>query len=652
MELLTPYGLAALALAIPLVALYLRRRRRAVTEVPSTELWRAVQRDLARHAGLRKLRGEASLWLHLAALALAALALAAPFRRARVTPAARLVLVVDTTASMGARHGARTRLDLARDAARGALASLASDGRVTLVEAGCAPAITVPETRDPREVLRALDALRPRGCGGDLSRALAIAADRIRGAGGARRVVVVTDGTTRADAVSVTASARVEVVLVGRADANVGITGAELRAAPDATGAPGEPRRFTLLVAVSHTGDGAPREVTLTAEALRGDVATSVAVRRTRLAAGRSALSLPIELAEGDTTDLVRVRVEAGGDSLAVDDVAWAPVPPSSRVAVRLVVPREGASPWVTRALRADPGVALTVLTRSAWEALRARPFDGLTVFHGAAPAEPVAGESLAFDGAETAAQRSLLGVSLGATAPLPRWTDTSPTDPRARFVGVADVHLASARAIDALPGDVPLVTASTGALIVARDTARGSATVAAFDPDRSDWPLRPGFVLFLRAAVEHARDRSAALGLDARRTGSTVRIPATGVERVRVRGPDGAQTLPVREGVAEWTDTDRVGVYALDRGRGTERVGLSLLDPVESTLTRNDLPWRGTSTRASATETWEARELAWLLGLAALAALAVEWWIFSGARVGASKVATHAVGSRRPNRP
>lgn len=633
MELLTPYGLAALALAIPLVALYLRRRRRAVTEVPSTELWRAVQRDLARHAGLRKLRSEASLWLHLAALVFAALALAAPFRRAKVTPATRLVLVVDTTASMGARHGARTRLDLARDAARSALASLASDGRVTLVEAGCYPAITVPETRDPREVLRALDALRPRDCGGDLSRALAIAADRIRGATGARRVVVITDGTTRADAVSVTASGRVEVVLVGRDAANVGITGAELRAAPDATGAPGEPRRFALLVALSRVGEGAPREVTLTAEALRGEVATSLAVRRTRLAAGRSAVSLPIELAEGDTADLLRVRVESEDDSLAVDDVAWAPVPPSSRVSVRLVVPREGASPWVTRALRADPGVALTALTKTAWEGLRARPFDGLTVFHGTAPAESRAGESLAFDGADTATQRSLLGVSLGASSPLPRWTDTSPTDARARFVGVADVHVSSSRAIESLPGDIALVTASTGPLIVARDTARGSATVAAFDPDRSDWPLRPGFVLFLRAAVEHARDRSAALGLDARRTGSTVRIPVAEGDRVRVRGPSGERSLPVREGVAEWTDTDRVGVYALDRGRGAERVGLSLLDPVESALTRSELPWRGTSSHAASAETWEARELAWLLALAALAALSVEWWIFSGAR-------------------
>lgn len=630
MELLNPLGLAALALALPIVALYLRRRQRAVAEVPSLELWRAVQRDLARHAGLRKLRNDASLWLHLAALALAALALAAPFRRAKVTPAARLVLVVDTTASMGARHGARTRLDLARDAARTALASLAVDGRVTLVEAGCAPAITVPETRDVREVLRALDGLAPRDCGGDLSRALAIAADRLRGASGTRRVVVFTDGTTRADAVSVTSSGAVEVVLVGRDEANVGISGAELRAAPEVTDTPGEPRRLSLLVALTRVGDAAPREVTVTAEALRGETATSLAVRRTRVATGRATLSLPIELADGDTADLLRVRVSTeGGDALAVDDVAWAPVPPSSRVAVRLVTPREGASPWIARALRADPGVALTALTKAAWEELRGRPFEGLTVFHGAAPAEALAGENLAFDGPETASQSSLLGVAMGPSRALPRWTDVSPTDPRARFVGVADVHLASARTLQAIANDVALVTGNDGPLVIARDTSRGSSTVAGFDPDRSDWPLRAGFVLFLRAAVEHARDRADALSLDARRAGAAVRIASTGA--VRVSGPGGDRTLTARDGLAEWADTDRVGVYTLDRGRGPERVGLSLLDPVESALARSELPWRGVAARTPSVDTWEARELAWVLALAALVALSVEWWIFTG---------------------
>ncbi len=539
------------------------------------------------------------------------------------------MLVVDTTASMGARHGSLTRLDLARDVARRALAGLASNGTVALVEAGCAPSIAVAETRDVRAVTRAIAGLRVRDCGGDLSRALAIAADRVRGAGGARRVTVITDGTTRADAVTVPSSGRVEVALVGRDDDNVGVTAAELRASPDTREGNGA-RRFTLLVALAVLGS--TRDATITVEALRGDASESLSVRRTRVAQGRSTVSLPIELAPGDAADLVRVRVESARDALAVDDVAWAPVPPSTRVAVRLVTEREGASPWVARALRADPGVALTTLTRSQWESQRARMFDGLTVFHGAAPAEPVPGEALAFDSAAQSAQGALLGVRLGAVRALPRWTDTSPTDARARFVGVADVHLASAREIATEPGDIALVTSPSGPLIVARDTARGSTTVAAFDPDRSDWPLRSGFVLFLRAAVEHARARTAALGLDARRAGAVVRVPDAGVDRVRVEGPSGALVLLVREGLAERIETDRAGVYSLDRGRGSERVALSLFDPVESALTRAELPWRGASTRASTTETWEARELAWLLALAALFAIGAEWWVFTGA--------------------
>ena len=56
------------------------------------------------------------------------------------------------------------------------------------------------------------------------------------------------------------------------------------------------------------------------------------------------------------------------------------------------------------------------------------------------------------------------------------------------------------------------MITTTAGVVAVARDTRDASATVLGFDPDRTDWPLRPGFVLFLRDAVEHARGRRDAL--------------------------------------------------------------------------------------------------------------------------------------------
>lgn len=644
MELLTPWGLLALGALVPVVALYFRRRQRVRREVGSLELWLAVQRDLAHQAGLRRIRSESSLWLHLLALALVALGLAAPFRRTKVAASRRLVLVVDTTASMGATDGRRTRLDDARAVARQALAEVSRDGEVALIESGCVPALVIPLTRDAREVVRALDRLSARDCGGDLSRALALAADRLRGPGRDKRVVVITDGTTRADAVGVSLPGRLDVRVVGRDVSNTGVTAAELRADVGGSQSPDAARRFGLFVALYASG-GEARDVSLRAELLRGERAETVALRRVRVSPGRSSVTLPVDLAADEAADLLRVTVERDGgqDALAVDDVAWAAVPPPRRLPVRLVVASLTASPWVARALRSDPSVALETLTPAEWASRRAQSFDGLTVFHGTAPTEALAGEVLAFDSPAHPVS-PLAGVALGESVAHPRWTDVSPVDARVRFVGVADVHVPSARRVVLAPGDIPLVTSSGGALIVARDTSRGSTTLVAFDPDRTDWPLRPGFVLFVRDAVEHARERLSSLGFDARRAGSVIRIPSP--VSVRVRGPVGGDarevTLAAHDGVAEWVTTDRAGVYTLDRGRGTERVGLSLFDPTETALVRAELPWRGAVTQPAGTSSWETRDLAWAFALAALAVLLVEWWLHSGARL--RKVAAGAL--------
>lgn len=622
MELLNPVALAALALAIPLTALWFRRRQRTSRAVPSLQLWRAVKRTLPPQTGLRRLLVERSWWLHLAALALAALALAAPSLRARAEPAQRLVLVVDTTASMAARDGRRARIDEARALARRALDGLPRGAEVSVVEAGCAPALAVPVTREISLARTAIDALGVRACGGDLSRATVLGVDRARGAGRAR-VVVITDGVTRADALP-TLPARVERVRVGRPVANVGITAAELRLDDEA---PGAVRRGALFVGITAAHLAAPREITLRAELLRGDAAVPVARRRLRVAEGRSAVTLPLDLAEDELADLVAVSLEHPEDALDLDDVAWAPVPRGARIAVRLV--RDGASPWITRALRADPAVTVEPLTAAQWRARTGR-FDGLTVFHRAVPPEAVSGASLGFVG--DAQGPRALGFALGPTLSRPAWTDVSETDPRVRFVGVADVHVPAARRVEATPSERVLLSSSGGPLIAARDDAAGTATLVGFDPDRTDWPLRPGFVLFLRDAVEHARARRDALRLDARRTGARVVIPATG-DSVRISQGDVSRVIPVHEGAAAWTQTDRVGLWTVRRGRGDERVALSLLDPVESALEVAELSGAQPVDEGTVAPPRVNRALGWIAALLALLALLVEGALFARGR-------------------
>jgi len=626
---LTPWALGLLALALPLTALYFRRRARQSRTVSSLELWRAVRAELPQATGLRRLRLDAPYFLHLAALALLAFALAGPVMRARIAPAARLVLVVDTTASMATRDPAGTRLDAARHAARRTLDALPRGAEVGLVRAGCTPRMVAAPSTDHDAVAAALDALRPDHCGGDLTRALTLATDRLRSTAASRRVMVLTDGVTRADALPMDLPVPVEVVRVGRPVANVGIVDFEAREDPAAD--PAGPRRLAVFVGLLAAHLEGPRDATLTLERLVGDRAEPVAVRALRLTAGRSAATLPVALAPDDSTDLLRatLRLDGGsGDGQPLDDVAWAPVPTAAVLPVRLVAAAPGPSPWIVRALRADRSLRVETLTPAAWATRPDPRFAGLTVLHGALPAEMPAGTTLAFLRGDLAALRNAraVGFALDAVATAPRWTDTTPSDARVRFVGVADVHVGAARPVTLDPGVVALVTSTAGPLVAARDTAQGSATLVGFDPDASDWPLRPGFVFFLRGATEHARMRRQALALEARRTGTVLRIAGRGSETVRVWSTGYAQTLPVHAGVAVWGDTTRTGVFSLARGAATERVGLSLLDPVESALSPSDLPWRGAEVRPVEAPRVALRGLAPWLAAAALAAMLAEW--------------------------
>ena len=180
------------------------------------------------------------------------------------------------------------------------------------------------------------------------------------------------------------------------------------------------------------------------------------------------------------------------------DDTAYAPVPAPDALPVRLVVTAPGASPFVRRALAADPHVQLRELT-PAQLTLETSSGPSLTVFHATAPERAPDGDSLAF-GPFTADRA--LGFTLDPSAPNPHPTDVHPSDPRARYLTLDDVHLAEARPVRPAPGVLSLATSDRGTLIAARDDAGSSATLVALDPHRGDWPLRSSFVLFLRAAA------------------------------------------------------------------------------------------------------------------------------------------------------
>ena len=121
MTFLTPWSaMFAAALAVPLLLLlYFLKLRRRTLRVPSTLLWPGARDDLQVNVPFQRLRYSILLLLQLLILACFLLALGQPVVESQATSPARLVLIIDRSASMGAvSPDGTTRLDAAKKVAR------------------------------------------------------------------------------------------------------------------------------------------------------------------------------------------------------------------------------------------------------------------------------------------------------------------------------------------------------------------------------------------------------------------------------------------------------------------------------------------------------------------------------------------------------
>ena len=154
----TPVTLGAVALlTAALIALHYLRARPQRVRVVSTLLWREVRAS----AQPRTLWHRLSQWRSLLLLLLIGVLLVISLdgRLARPSNAREVVLVVDASLSMTARHGAATRLDEARRAAREVMAGLSDTDRLTVIVAGERPEIVHRADEPVGAALRRLDAI-------------------------------------------------------------------------------------------------------------------------------------------------------------------------------------------------------------------------------------------------------------------------------------------------------------------------------------------------------------------------------------------------------------------------------------------------------------------------------------------------------------
>ena len=551
----SPLALLGLLFIPAVLGMYMLKLRRDRAVVSSTLLWSRLLTDVEANAPWQRLRRSLLLLLQLLLVAIIALLAARPFLERPAGLARDIVLVMDTSASMGATDVSPTRLGAAKVAAIDALRDLPTGGRVSVIAADRTARIVVNETTDLGRVRQALDELQPSTMPGNLGDALELASKLAARAGDAQ-VLVATDAAI-ATLPTTKVGAPVKVLPVGRDRKNQAIVALAVKAAPSSV-------TRSIFVSVANLdiesaqrrlevwGDGhllEARDLTLDAQA-RSDVVIDDVPNGVR--------AIEIRLVGHDPAS------DAAPDHLAIDDQAWAVIPADR---TRLVLVVGDGDPYLETALSYLPDVELYGVTPAEYGPATTRkdgrPWD-LVIFEGSLPATLPDGPMLAIAPPRT----SPLG-EVDGTLKDPGIGSLSPDEPVLQYVDLSTTHIAQAAQLVLPDWARTVIPGPNGAPLLYVGRRLGLPTaVLAFEPRQSDLPLQVAFpILIANLTGELLGGSAAPTEALAPGTPVTLTIPG-GASGLTVARPDGSTVdlVPAATGGATVTfaRTDLLGVYTV----------------------------------------------------------------------------------------
>ena len=605
MSFLAPFALAFFALSVPLVLLYFLKVRRRERTVSSLLLWHASLRDREASTFFQRLHRDPLLILQLLALLALALALARPVATVMGQGARKVVIVLDTSASMSARDVSPSRFEAARSGATALVRGLGEGAEVMVIEAGVQPKVTAALARDRERALAAIRGAQPRDLPTRVQEAVRTARALVAAEPRAE-IHVFTDGAFSLPKTEDVSDPRVRWVGVGRGGRNVAITSLSIRksyygafdhqAFVSLANYSAEAQTFSFRLEL----DGksiAEREVTLEPN-----------VRRSMVHSFSHS---------GGGTITARLRVD---DDLAVDNTAYAVLPPPRKIAVLLV---SAGNLFLEKVLRTDPQVALDVRTPDQYQGGMADA--DIVVLDSVTPPRVGPGRFIFVNVVPSDVPIEVLG-----RLERPTIMDWDRSHPVMRHVEFAKVTMEDAMRIRPLAAGRPVVEAVGGPIVYALEEPDRKALFVGFDLFKTDFPLRVAFPLVLSntlrwlhpAGLDQASFQFAA--------GQPILLPAPhGVTTVTVTTPNGrAVQGRVTRGMVSFTETDEAGIYTLATSRGETRVAVNLADNDESNLTPQALPAPSAHGPAAAPVPVQ-RELWTLFIVLALLILAVEGLLY-----------------------
>ena len=598
MSFLYPAAFFLSALSLVIVALYLRRPRRRSLEVSTLLFWRRVFERQPHRRFLGRLRNPLSLFLQLLIFLLLLLALARP---QEASPRGRrsTVVVLDARARMQAPGVFRD----AQFAAQDIVSRLAPNDEVAILALEGPPRIVSPFSNDGKELRQKLASLAPSDAGGDLGETLLLARRLLEARPGEKRLVFISDRKT-------TDAGDAEQIAVGKARENMGILAFAQRALPIS---PQSAEIFAKVGNFSSTVRHAEIEFSLDGRPFD--------LQRFQIGPGdqRNLFAIvPKEtLARGDGLLIARLT---SADGVAFDDTAYGALPTGERLRVLLIGEDD---PFLENALKADPSIAVEMLTPDLWRPDMGADFDAV-VFDNWLPKdatlETLGRGSFFFFG------RTPFDIA-GEESPAASLEKTDSESPLLWNVDLDTIRLARAASLS-LPisgqwrASVPVESAGEPMIAALEGPQGARVAVAAFAVEDSNFPLRVGFPLFVSNVVHWLAGRRAENETELRAGETFIPVGDENISRDPITQATEGQPPPVIDGPLKLT---RNGLYKVRGPFRSRWLAINTADAAESDLRHAE----STTNEAPAlSRSWGALQSWRWLALAAAILIVAEWFL------------------------
>lgn len=473
-----PIMLAFLGLFIPVIALYLLKQRRRRVQVSTLLFWDKILKDEQTVTSLTRLKKILSLLLQLLFIALLTFALARPLMSDGLTGARRIVLFLDTSASMLVEEEEGSRFDLAREKALDVIKGMAQGDTLMLVSVNQHPEIVRPFTNSKRELEDAIEGLSPIHTETNFGAALELL-DHLAPSERETHVYLITDGAFPTIDFTPQQSLQFAYLPVGQASDNIGITAFQVRPLPDS------PHDFQIHLEVTN---GTDAEVLTPMELLINGALTDA-----------YELTLP---PNESVTRLIRQFSGDGGtvevfldyeDAFGIDNRAFGRLRVPEPIDVQLVIT---GNLFLETALLTDRNVLLEIVGPN--EVKPTEDFD-LTIFASSPPSITPTGNSIFIH-----QWPEDLGIETLGELKSPLVTDWNREHPINRHLQLQNIGISQAKAVT-LPDSFDVLVSSFGqALIGLQESDNRKVMVVAFDPLSSDLPLRVAFPIMIANAVRY----------------------------------------------------------------------------------------------------------------------------------------------------